>query len=195
MKIRIETILLLTILVISNSCNVSKQQPKVTKPADQDYIKSDQVAFIEFIQTQEGFVMKGKAPEGRRIDGPTYSFDKETRQLNSYRKMDYSIDTVKAILGNGVILKGAAGTGLSLRLTTIGKFPFTMDNLTILGVSSKGLSIVFDKKEQLVTEGEQWESSHSTIDTLKYETPVIIKYTTTSSIRYHGLIDKKGITQ
>lgn len=171
------------------SCRVNKQQ------VNQEFIKPDQIAFIEYIQTQNGEVLSGTAPQGRRIDGPTYHFDQETKQLNIYRKVNFSIDTIKAILGNGGILKGAAGSGLSLRLSGIGKFPYTMNKLTISEVSNQGLSIIFDKQLILIKEGEKWETSSSTIDTVKMEIPAIIKFTSTFSIRYHGMIDKKSITQ
>jgi len=172
-----------------SGCSVNKQQ------AEKEFIQPDQIAFIEYIQTQNGEVISGTAPQGRRIDGPTYHFDSATKQLSIYRKANFLIDTVKAILGNGGILKGAAGSGLSLRLTGIGKFPHTMNKLTISEVSSKGLSIIFDKKKFILKEGEKWETSNSTIDTVKMEIPAIIRFTTTYSIRYHGLIDKKRIKE
>lgn len=176
-------------IVIAISCSVNKKQ------VTEEFIKPDQVAFIEFIQDQNGEVISGVAPEGRRIDGPTYRFDKETRQLNIRREENFSIDTIKAILGNGKVLDGAAGSGLSLRINAIGRFPYTMYNLTILGVSKDGLSIVFDKKKHLLKDGEKWETSSSTIDTIKMATPAIVKFTTTYKIYYHGMIDKKGITK
>lgn len=189
MTLQIRFILITSFTAIAIGCSVNKPQ------ATEEFIKPDQVAFIEYIQTQEGEVLSGTAPAGRRIDGPTYHFDAATKQLNLYRKANFSMDTVKAILGNGGILKGAAGSGLSLRLTGIGKFPYTLNKLTISGVSSKGLSIIFDKKKLILKEGEKWETSNSTIDTVKMEIPAIIRFTTTYSIRYHGIIDKKGITE
>lgn len=187
MTLQIRFFLITSFIAIAIGCSVNKQQ------ASEEFIKPDQVAFIEYIQTQEGEVLSGTAPAGRRIDGPTYHFDAATKQLNLYRKANFSMDTVKAILGNGGILKGAAGSGLSLRLTGIGKFPYTMNKLTISGVSSKGLSIIFDKKKLILKEGEKWETSNSTIDTVKMEIPAIIRFTTTYSINYRGMIDKKRI--
>lgn len=189
MTTHIRFLLILSFIAIAISCSVTKKQ------ADKEFIKPDQIAFIEYIQTQNGEVLSGIAPKGRRIDGPTYHFDQESKQLNIYRNVDFSLDTVKAILGNGGILKGASGSGLSLRLSGIGRLPYTMNRLTISEVSSKGLSFIFDKKKYLLMEGEKWETSNSTIDTIKMETPAIIKFTSTYSIFYHGLINKKGVTQ
>jgi len=180
---------IISIALFLLNCSASKLKE------DNNFIKANQVAFIEFIQTQEGKALKGKAPEGRRIDGPTYRFDSETKKLEIIRKENFLLDTVKVILGNGRILKGAAGTGLSMRINAIGKLPFSMYNLTIKEVNAEGLSITFDGKPVVIKEGEKWETSTSTVDTIKMDIPAIIKFTTTYSIKYHGLIDKKSITQ
>ncbi len=181
-------LIILTALFLLN-CSASKLKE------DTNFIKANQVAFIEFIQTQEGKVLKGKTPEGRRIDGPTYHFDRDAKKLELIRKENFLLDTVKVILGNVRILKGAAGSGLSMRIGAIGKLPYSMYNLTIKGISDKGLSIDFEGKSVLIKEGEKWETSTSKIDTLKMENPAVINYTTTYSIKYHGLIDKKSITK
>lgn len=187
MATQIKFALMTLVLTAAISCSVNKKQVTADK------ISPDQVAFIEYIQTQNGETLKGTAPQGRRVDGPTYRFDKATKQLNIIRKQEFQLDTVKAVLGNVRVLKGTAGTGLSMRLNFIGKFPYTSYNLTVSKVSRDGISIIFDKKEHLLKEGEVWETS--TIDTSKIEPSTVIKTTTTYSIQYHGLIDKKGITQ
>jgi hypothetical protein len=174
-------------LIVTLSCSVNKKQ------VYKEFIKPEEVAFIELIQTQEGEVISGTIPPGRRIDGPTYGFDRTLKQLRILRKEKFSIDTIKAFLGNVRILKGSAGTGLSMRLSPISKLPFTLNNLTISDVSSKGVLVIFDKKEFLVQEGEDWKTSKTSIDTIKAEVPTIIKTTTTYSITYHGKISKKGI--
>lgn len=186
-KFKIIAFTLITIFLLS--CSASKQQ------INTDFIKPNQVAFIEFIQTQDGKAIKGRVPEGRRIDGPGYHFDNESKKLEIVRKENFLIDTVKVILGNGRILKGAAGTGLSMRINAIGKLPFSMYNLKIKEVSNQGLSIEFEGKPISIKEGEKWETTTSKIDTVKMESPAIINYTTTYSIKYYGLIDKKSITQ
>ncbi len=211
---QIKLLVITSILITSNSCSVNKQQ------GEKDFIKPEQVAFIEFIHTQDGEAISGTAPQGRRIDGPTYRFDKETKQLEIRRKESFSIDTVKVLLGTVKILKGVAGTGLSMRINAIGKLPYSLDNLTISKVSSKGISITFDKKKHLLKEGEEWEitiDATTNMDTPiiikmkpqykdekiaekpetenKTNIPTIIKFTDTYKIIYHGLIDKKGVTQ
>ena len=189
MLAKVKLIAVASILISASSCRVNKQQ------VDKDIIKSDQVAFVELVQTQEGELLSGIAPRGRRVDGPTYRFDNETKQLTLLRKESFSIDTVKAFLGYVRVLKGAAGSGLSMRLNAIGRFPYSSGNLTISRVTGKAVDIIFDSKEFQITKGGVWEAIKSTIDTIKEETPTIIKYTTTYSIHYHGLIDKKGVVQ
>jgi hypothetical protein len=196
MMIQIKRLAIISTLILAYSCSVKKQQVIThAQPLTDEFIRPEQFAFIEFIQTKDGEVLSGAAPQGRRIDGPTYHFDKETKQLDIYRKVDFLVDTLKAILGNGGILKGAAGSGLSLRLTPIGKFPFTMNRLTIVKVSSQGVHIIYNNEEAIIKEGEEWKRASSTIDTIKMETPAIIRFTTTSSVRYHGMVDKKGVAQ
>lgn len=181
-------LLVVSIFIVMASCSVSKPQE------GKDFLKPNEVAFIEFFQTQNGVVLKGKYPEGRRIDGPTYRFDRNTKQLEILRKGNFSLDTVKAILGNGIVLKGAAGSGLSMRISPIGKFPYNMNKLTISKVSSEGIYLVFDKKELILKEGDVWETTDTKIDTVKLESPAIIQTSTTYTIHYFGIIDKKSIT-
>lgn len=175
--------LLLTVL----SCSVNKQNSK------SDSFKSDEVAFIEYYQTYVGEVINGTAPKGRRIDSPTYRFDLTTKELEALRKPDFSVDTLSVIIGNGKILKGSAGNGMSSRLTGLNKLPYTLNKVTFVEVSSKGLLVNIDKKETLIKEGEPFEKTETRVDTIKSESNLVVKLTITSTINYHGLIKKSGI--
>lgn len=175
--------------VATLSCSVNKQH------VSNDYIKSNEVAFVEFYQTQDGEVISGTAPQGRRIDGPTYRFNKSTRQIEILRKTNFSLDSVMAILGNGKILKGAAGNGLSMRLNGISKFPFAMNGLTILNINDEGIHLIFNKEKLLVKEGQQWQTTTTTIDTIKIESPVIMRLKTTYTINYVGKINKSSVVE
>jgi len=163
--------------------------------AEKNFIDPDEFVFLEYYQTQEGEVISGTAPHGRRIDGPTYRFDKATKKLDFLRKVDFSIDSVKVILGNGKILKGASGSGLSMRINAINKLPYTLNNLTISNVNGKGIYLIFDKKKLLLKAGDEWQTSTVSIDTIKTGSLSIVKTTTTHSIRYHGKLEKKGVNQ
>ena len=183
--------LLVTILMLTafTSCSSNKHIEK------QELLDPNTFAFVEYIQTQEGEVLEGKVPPGRRIDGPAYRFDKETKKLELLSKVNFSFDTVKIILGNGKILKGASGSGLSMRINAIGKLPYSMYNLTITEISSKGIRLLFDKREILLMAGEEWKSSTISIDTIKSEPRSIIKTNTTNTIRFTGKLSKSSLHQ
>jgi len=183
----ISKISIIGFLLIALSCSVNKQNSK------SDSIKSDEVAFIEYYQTFVGEVISGTVPKGRRIDSPTYRFDQTTKVLEALRKPDFSVDTLKVIIGNGKILKGDAGTGMSSRLTGLSKLPYSLNKVTFLEVSSKGLLINVDNKETLVKEGVPFEKTETRIDTIKSESNVIVKLTIKSTINYIGLIKKTGV--
>lgn len=187
MKTSLNILLILSLLLINSSCSFKKQTTPV------DFILPSEVAFIEFIQTQEGEVLKGNPPSGRRIDGPTYRFDKTTKELEVLRRPDFSIDTIKVVVGNGKILKGAAGKGLSFRLNASKRMPFDCNNLTIAGIGDKGASLIFDSKKLLLAEGEEWSTSSYRTDTIKTATIAIVKIKTTYLIRYCGKINKSNI--
>jgi len=175
------------ILLTTLSCSVNKQNSKL------DYIKSDEVAFIEYYQTYIGEVISGTVPKGRRIDSPTYRYDLTTQQLDILRKPDFSVDTLKVIIGNGKILKGGAGTGMSSRLAGLSKLPFTLYKVTFLDVNSKGLLISDDNKETLIKQGMPYEKVETRVDTIKSESNVIVKLTIKSTINFQGLIKKSGV--
>ena len=183
----ISKISIIGLLLFSLSCSVNKQNSKSNS------IKSDEVAFIEFYQTYIGEVISGTVPKGRRIDSPTYRFDQTTKVLEALRKPDFSVDTLKVIIGNGKILKGEAGTGMSSRLTGLSKLPYTLNKITFKEVGSKGLLIKVDNIETLIKEGEPFEKTETRIDTIKSESNVIVKLTIKSTINYQGFIKKTGI--
>jgi hypothetical protein len=177
------------IVVIMISCGVNKNK------SSEQFIKNDEIAFIEYIQTKESELVSGTLPRGRRIDGPTYHFDQEAKQLKILRKETFSLDTVKAFLGNVRILKGGSGSGLSMRLSAIGRFPFSMNDLKLLNIDRNGVKLVYDKNEILLQEGKEWKLSKSSLDTINVNEPTIVRTTTTYSIIYHGKIPKKGIIE
>jgi len=183
----ISKISIIGLLLFTLSCSVNKQNSK------SDFIKSDEVAFIEFYQTYIGEVISGTVPKGRRIDSPTYRLDQTTKQLEALRKPDFSVDTLKVIIGNGKILKGDAGTGMSSRLTGLSKLPYTLNKVTFMEVSSKGLLINVDNKETLIKEGQPFEKTETRVDTIKSESNVVVKLTIKSTINYNGLIKKTSV--
>jgi hypothetical protein len=178
---------LLLVVSFFNCCGVGKHSNK------DEIINPEKVAFVEFSQTQQGEVISGKAPTGKRIDGPTYRYNKEQKQLTILRKESVAVDTLRAIIGYTRVLKGTAGNGVSSLINPIYKFPSSISKLTLSNVTNRGIFIVFDLKKLFLKDGDDWQLSTSKIDTLKQDPIVIVKNTTTYTIRYHGLINKKDI--
>jgi hypothetical protein len=177
----------LFLLITTTSCNFNIHQSK------NSFIGKDEVAFIEFYQTLEGEVISGTQTPSRRIDGPTYRFDRTEKTLQLLRKDIFSIDTVSVILGNGRVLKGASGSGISNRITLIGKLPYTMNNFTINKINKDGIFVTFNRKEFVLKAGEEWQTTDVSIDTTRSESPTITKTKITYTINYFGKIDKKAV--
>ena len=130
----------LLILLLTN-CTIEK------KNSLRSFIAPNEFVFIEYYLTQEGEVLSGTPPRGMRIDGPTYRFDRETKQLDIRRKDNLLRDSVKILLGNGKILKGSAGSGISFRLTNITHLPYTNNQLTINKIDKNRIYFTFDKQK------------------------------------------------
>jgi hypothetical protein len=158
------------------------------------FISPNEFVFIEYYLTQEGEVLSGTPPRGMRIDGPTYRFDKETKQLDISRKDNLLRDSIKILLGNGKILKGSAGSGISFRLTNITKLPYTDNHLTINKIDKNKICFTFDKQKYTLNINGEWQSTIAKIDTIKTTEPTIIKTILTYTLNYHGKLDKKSIT-
>lgn len=155
-------------------------------------IAPSEFAFVEYYQTQEGVAVKGNVPQGRRIDGPTYRFDRKTRTLEVNREIETPLDSIRVLVGIGKILKGASGAGVSSFLRGTGNLPFTFDKMTIRGIDAKGLHVTHDGRDAVVAEGEEWKDIRVSTDTLPSDN-AIVRITTTYSIRYHGLIGKQAL--
>lgn len=177
------------ILLFIVSCSSVKKNS-----VQKDFIGSNEFVFIEMIQTQEGFAMKGESQQGRRIDSPTYRFNSDTKQLQILRKDNLSLDSIKILLGNVRVLSGSAGTGVSSRLKNITKLPHTENNLTIKNVDKKGICLVYDKQEFILEEGKEWKTSITKLDTIKADQPTITKTIITHKIQYKGKFSKSSIT-
>jgi hypothetical protein len=158
-------------------------------------IAPSEFAFVEYYQTQEGVAVQGDVPQGRRIDGPTYRYDRQTRTLEVNREIGTPLDSISVLVGIGKILKGAAGAGVSSFLRGTGHLPFTFDKLTIRGIDAKGLHVTHDGRDAVVAEGGEWKDIRVSTDTLPHSDNAIVRFTTTYSIRYHGLIGRQALRQ
>lgn len=175
-------------ILLLTGCTIEKRNSL------RSFIAPNEFVFIEYYLTQEGEVLSGTPPRGMRIDGPTYRFDKETKQLDISRKDNLLRDSIKILLGNGKILKGSAGNGISFRLTNITNLPYTNNQLTINKIDKNRIYFTFDKQKYTLNINDQWQSTTTKIDTIKTADLTIIKTKLTYTLQYHGKLDKKLIT-
>jgi len=180
--------ILIVLVIFFTSCSFNKQD------SFKNYIGDNEFVFVEYLLTQEGEVISGNPPKGMRIDGPTYRFDKETKQLDIHRTDNLQIDSVKILLGNGKILKGAAGGGVSTRLSNIKNLPYSENKLTINKIDKNGISFTFDKQKVKLKVDDEWQSSTTRTDTIKMAEQAIVKIKTTYLVRYYGKLSKKNIS-
>lgn len=167
---------------------------KTTKKVTTWQIPSDEYAFLEYYQTNEGRALEGNPPPGRRIDGPTYSFNPEAGELQSYLFNSFDKDSLKVIIGRGLVLRGTEGGGLHSRLIPSSKVPFTEEKLTVNSLTSEAISLSWGEKTLQMGAGDVWVEKSSTIDTLYLpEGRVVVENTTTYSIKYFGLLKKENL--
>lgn len=171
----------LLIVLILPACS---SKNKMSKSAG----AQNEFAFIEFFQTSEGKILQGKVPPGRRIDSPTYSFNKDTRVLQVFRSESFAVDSLVAVLGTGKILKGAAGSGVSSVLIGINKLPFSYSDLEILKIDPKSISIRYKDESITLQIGQEWTKSKTETDTIKLEEVSIVEILSTTKIQFHGFL-------
>jgi len=180
--------LVIVTLFISTGCSININN------STSSYISQDEFAFIEYITTQDAEVLSGNYPRGKRIDGPTYRFDEETKQLQIHRRNNLSIDSIKILIGSGKVLTGAAGSGVSTHLTNTRTLPYVDNKLSINKIDRKGISLTFENQNKTIKEGEKWEFATTRVDTIKMDEPSIIKMRTTYSVRFWGILSKSSIS-
>jgi hypothetical protein len=157
---------------------------------------ANEFAFIEYYQTNEGKVLEGIAPSGRRIDGPTYTFNQETGEVHSYLNTGFNKDSIIVLLGRGLVLRGTRGGGMHSRLIASKSLPVSEDKITINGFLKGGLlSVTWEDKELEMNPGDVWLKTTTTIDTLSFpDSEAIVENTTTYSIKFFGYLKKDKFT-
>jgi len=169
-------------------CRAKKNQSQSWQPP------SDEYAFIEYYQINDGKALEGVAPLGMRIDGPTYSYSSIDGEVSSYLTPSFSKDTLMAILARGLVLRGTAGGGLHSRLIPIAKFPFTEALITIEAISSNDILFELEGEKVTLPIGQEWEKITQTIDTLSLpDGNVIIQKSITQRVVFHGYLKKEKL--
>ncbi len=173
------------VLFTNAGCRAKKVQSKAW------HIPDDEYAFFEYYQLNEGKAIEGEAPPAMRIDGPSYSFSPTDGELSSYLTPSFSKDSIIAVLGRGLVLRGTEGGGLHNRLIPINQLPFTEEAITIEGITAE--SLLFDLKGEKVTlaKGQEWKKVMQSVDTLFLpDGNVVIEKTKTQRVIFHGLLKK-----
>ena len=181
-------VFVLLALVLIYSCSTKGKVTTWLPPASE-------FAFVEFYETQEGRAIEGEAPPGMRIDGPTYSYRDDAKEINSFYNNEISKDSLILLLGRGLILRGTRGGGMHSRLVPAYSIPFSIDVLAATKINADGISFRWNDKEIKLAPGESWVDTKSKIDTLiNHEGKrAIIENTTTYTLRYHGFIKKEKL--
>jgi hypothetical protein len=178
--------LMLSLVMIG--CRAKKNQSKNWQPP------SDEYAFIEYYQINDGKEIEGIAPPGMRIDGPTYSYSSNDGEVSSYLTPSFNKDTIIAVLARGLVLRGTAGGGLHSRLIPINKLPFTEALITIASISSNDVQFELEGESVILPVGQEWEKITQSIDTLSLpDGNVIIQKSTTQRVVFHGFLKKEKL--
>ncbi|MGE0076789.1 MAG: hypothetical protein AB7S48_02920 [Bacteroidales bacterium] len=156
-------------------------------------ISSDQFAFVEFIQSTSGKVLKGTPPQGKRIDRPIYRFNVDDRSIRVNGSLDFSIDSLKVLLGSVKVLKGTAGNGASSALIGVNYLPYRYSNFEIVGIDPTNLSVMVDNVKHDIRVGQEWQKSVTVTDTLNFNGAVIVENTIVTRIKFHGLLSKASL--
>lgn len=160
----------------------------------ENIISADQFAFVEFFVSTDGKAHKGSPPAGKRIDSPAYSYDSESKTIHSNRTFNFSIDSLKILLGTGRVLTGAAGSGVSSLLVNASKLPFTYSNLRILKVDSTHIWAEYDNEKISVEAGKVWSKTIAFSDTIRFDgNAVAVEKMTKIRVSYHGLLPKSAL--
>lgn len=170
-------------------CKTAKKISSWTPP-------SDEYAFVEYYQVNEGKVLEGEVSPGRRIDGPTYAFLPETGEVQSFMNSNFEKDSLSLLLGRGLVLRGTQGGGMHSRLIAAKRLPLSEDKLILHGFGKDGvLNVTWEDKELAMKPGDVWVHSIMKVDTI--DSPrgmAVVENTTTYSIKFFGFLKKDKFT-
>jgi hypothetical protein len=189
MKLRIIFSVLIAIsVVLIFSCKSGKQATKWQ-------IAPTEYAFVEYYQVNDGKVLEGEASPGRRIDGPTYSFNPETNEVMSFVNLKIEKDSLLLLIGRGLVLRGTQGGGMHSRLIEAKGLPIVDGKLIISKLTEKGLYITWNATNIILNPGDVWENTTSKIDTLdSFNGRAVVENTTTYTIKFHGFFQKEKLS-
>lgn len=155
---------------------------------------ADQFAFIEYYVTHDGKALEGTPPPGMRIDGPTYTFDREQGELTSYMDASFGKDTVSIVMGVGRIRRGTEGGGLSSRLVGVTKLPHSEWKFNLESLSSEKIIFQFEEEKIELLLGNEWNKVMESIDTIpSIDGNAVVQRKITHQINFHGFYEKEKL--
>ena len=155
-----------------------------------DTLSQGKVLFLEHNLLANGTVVSGEVPF-RAVNFPSYWFNQNTRQLNG--NIDFALnDSLIAIYGDILTLRGDFGAGTGNRLFGIYSLPTKADQATIYSIDSYGTIWLYVNDQYVsVRPGEEYRFN---------QTETIQEGTGTVNVVYqhlytnHGLINKNAIS-
>ncbi|MEW5846986.1 MAG: hypothetical protein AB1777_12085 [Bacteroidota bacterium] len=156
--------------------------------AEKAGVKDDHVPFIEFYTITEGKALSGAPVQGRRIDGPGYSYNPETQKLDIYRNNLSDSLNIKLYLGVGKVLKGTAGQGVSSTVIGVSNFPYTVNNLTISKATNTIVYCLLKGKRFELRPGQEYLITESKTDSLPNSS--VVQTTTTWKVTFTGFVNQ-----
>lgn len=181
-------LLFLVILSLILGCSlVSAYQ---VGPAEESNILTPtRVVFLEHSLIANGTVTSGTMPF-RSVDFPNYWFNENTRQLNG--NIDFPLnDSLLAIFGDSLTLKGNFGAGTGNKLYGIYHVPLKADQATIYSIDQSGtIGLYVNNQSLYLRPGENYSYNQTETVKEKNGTARVIY-----SNRYvnRGLLDKTAI--
>jgi hypothetical protein len=189
MKLRIVLLSIVGLVAIFMfSCKSSKKVAK-WQMAPNEY------AFVEYYQTNDGRVIDGEVDPGRRIDGPTYSFNPETKEVMSYLSQSFNKDSLFLLLGRGLVLRGTQGGGMHSRLIEVNSFPYVDGKLTIQSINESGVTIKWEEETFSINPGDMWERTITKTESIdSYNGKAVVEVISTYTIKFHGFLQKEKLS-
>ncbi|HOP05374.1 MAG TPA: hypothetical protein PL017_08080 [Tenuifilaceae bacterium] len=188
MKIKIKILLLsIAALPIFSGCRQGKNATTWEPP-------TNQFAFVEYYITYDGKPLEGTPPPGIRIDGPTYMYNSETGEINSYMESNFSSDTITTVIGIGKIRRGTEGGGLSSRLVGVKDLPYSNINLSIDSFTSEMMLFRFKGEKLSLKAGEEWQRVYESIDTIpSMQGNAIVQRKVIHQVNFRGFFMKDSL--
>lgn len=187
-------LVVLSLVLLSAGC------VKYAPLADEDRwtIPPSQYVFIDRHVSQSGEVINGSCTGGLMIDFPTYSFNRDTKELSGISTHSLEVNnTLKIIYGDGMSLGGDLGGGAATGLIPVYALPFEEGSVIIRGVSPDGLAILAAGNETIaLPAGETWTNTSVTTGSDPFagsDSTCTIRITRTETIYNAGIVDKSLI--